>query len=306
MTVCVAAICENRMVVGASDRLLTAGDIQFEPDQTKIYVLTTNIAIMVAGDAVLNDEIIKGVERDKYDGMTVLEAAESYRKHYQEAALVRVENSLLAPLGLDRHSFLTKQKDMEPGLVSQIASEILKFEPSQDGVSVIFAGVDQRGPHIYVVNGSDIGCYDAIGFAAIGSGYWHAQSQLMFAGHTSFRPTPETMLGVYWAKKRAQVAPHVGPQTDMFSIALGTNTVFRFPTFLIDELDNLYQSGTEQETQARLAAEGKFSALLKKASNQPAHDQGSFADGEAGDSPGRTSTDGEEAGGGIVAGEEEG
>jgi hypothetical protein len=36
MTVCAAAMCEQAgIVIGAADRMITSGDIEFEPPQTK-------------------------------------------------------------------------------------------------------------------------------------------------------------------------------------------------------------------------------------------------------------------------------
>jgi hypothetical protein len=70
VTVCVAAMGQfpldaqltlGPLVVGASDRMITAGDVQFEPQQTKIAQLTSSLALMVAGDTDLQTEIIADV-----------------------------------------------------------------------------------------------------------------------------------------------------------------------------------------------------------------------------------------------------
>jgi hypothetical protein len=71
MTVCVAAICKSLVsdlptILGASDRMLTAGDIQFEPQQSKIVALTTSIAIMIAGDSAMQAEVMQNVNADVY------------------------------------------------------------------------------------------------------------------------------------------------------------------------------------------------------------------------------------------------
>ncbi len=272
MTVCVAAICENRMVVGASDRLITAGDIQFEPSQTKIYQLTTTIGVMVSGDNLLNDEILKGVTADMNASITaqpdvwvgVEEAAELYRKYYQIAFLKRVEGSILAPLNLDRNTFITQQKLMDSDLVTKLARDILNFEPSSEGVEVIVAGVDASGPHLYVCNGSDIHCWDNPGFAAVGKGYWHAQSQLMFAGHAGARLLPEVLLDVYFAKKRAEVAPHVGEYTDMFFVGPNVGTFTRINPQLIAKLDEIYRGAQKKENQARSVAKRKINEYIQR------------------------------------------
>src|SRR5438876_5078171 len=64
MTVCVAAMCEQHQIIGASDRMLTAGDIQFEPQQQKIIPVTNSIVLMIAGDSALQSEIIQRVQSD--------------------------------------------------------------------------------------------------------------------------------------------------------------------------------------------------------------------------------------------------
>lgn len=284
VTVCVAALCEGYprgMIVGASDRLVTAGDIQAEPLQTKIYQLTSSIAIMVSGDNLLNDEILKRVTADTVariaadpeDWIGVEEVADLYRKYYQDAFLKRVENDLLAPLNLDRDTWITQQRLLKKSLVHSLAKDILNFEPSPEGVEVIVAGVDTSGAHLYVVGGSDVSCWDSSGYAAIGKGYWHAQSQMMFAGHTSARPAPEVVLDVYFAKKRAEVAPNVGKYTDMFTIGPALGTFLRAKKDFVDLLDGIYEATKDREHQVRLAAQGDLYERLKESSAQRAQVQ---------------------------------
>ena len=60
MTVCIAAICtwQNQpMIVGASDRMVSVQDAEYEPSQTKIANLSTNAVALVAGDASAQMEI---------------------------------------------------------------------------------------------------------------------------------------------------------------------------------------------------------------------------------------------------------
>jgi 20S proteasome alpha/beta subunit len=57
MTICVACIYNNNAILGASDRMLTATDIQFEPPTRKIRQITNSIALMIAGDTNLHTEI---------------------------------------------------------------------------------------------------------------------------------------------------------------------------------------------------------------------------------------------------------
>jgi hypothetical protein len=44
-------------VMGMSDRMLTAGDVQFQPPSSKIWALTNSITMMAAGDIGTQSEI---------------------------------------------------------------------------------------------------------------------------------------------------------------------------------------------------------------------------------------------------------
>jgi Proteasome subunit len=118
MTVCIAAKAGN-MVVAASDRMLTSGDVQIEPSAgTKIYPLSNSMFVMTAGDAALQAEIIGLVMReiaarirtDPKDWWLVSEAADLYVGHYNLIRNKKAENAILSPLNLDGQSFLANQK----------------------------------------------------------------------------------------------------------------------------------------------------------------------------------------------------
>jgi hypothetical protein len=263
VTVCVAAISEEAMLFGASDRMITSGDIQFQPPQTKLFNLTSSIVMMSAGDVALQSEVIYGVrqivnariEQEPLNWWNVSDIGELYRKSYNQVCARLREQQLLAPLGLTSETFLSRQREMAPTLVEKIATELINSE--NPTVQTIITGIDNTGPHIYVANGGSITCQDGVGFAAIGAGYWHADSQLMFAEHTRRRDMAETLLSVYAAKKRAEVAPGVGENTDMFTIgpALGSYVTMR--SDVIEKLDELYRQ-----------MQAKFDTATKEANEQ--------------------------------------
>ena len=59
MTVCIAAR-SGATIVAAADRMLTAGDVQFESTSgIKIQPLSNLAFIMTAGDAALSAELVK-------------------------------------------------------------------------------------------------------------------------------------------------------------------------------------------------------------------------------------------------------
>lgn len=228
--------------------MITSGDIQFEPQQTKLVILTTSIVVQMAGDVSMQSEIIlragadigKRVEAEPWNWWNVSDVAELYRHYYQEARLRRAEHELLTPLGLDRNTWITRQQEMDSGLVRQLATELINYRLQP--CAAIISGVDSTGPHIYVADNGGISCQDWVGFAAIGAGAGHANSQLMFAGHTRNKPIPETFLAVYFAKKRAEVAPGVGQATDMFGIGPKLGSYFPIPDTDLQALAAIYEN----------------------------------------------------------------
>jgi hypothetical protein len=265
VTICVTAICsDGHIIYGASDRMLTAGDIQFEPQQSKIWSITNSIIIQVAGDASIHSDIIKKVNADvgkriqenPADWWNIKDVAELYRHYYEELQGKRAEHDILAPLLLDQDTWFTKQKDMDAELVKDIAARLSSYELSP--TAAIISGVDYTGAHIYVADGGILRCQDNVGFAAIGAGQWHANSHLMFAGHNPHKEIPETLWNVFSAKKRAQIAPGCGQGTDMFTIGplLGSYAVIS-PDILGD-LEKIYQ---EEQGRQRKATENAKRAV---------------------------------------------
>jgi len=269
VTVCIAAICEGNMIFGASDRMLTSGDIEFEPMQQKIYQMTTSMAIMAAGDASLQTEILakvgsdvsQRIESDPGKWWLIQDVADLYSRYHTEVRLKRSEAAILAPLGLNRSTFIEKQQQMAPSLVSQIAQQMINFEIPK--VETIITGVDPTGAHIYVAEDGDITCEDVVGFASIGVGRWHANSQFMFAGHTKYSSLPRTAYLTFSAKRRAEVAPGVGVGTDMFIVtSLGGYT--SVGSHVLEALDKTYKSNQKGINKSSKKAEDEFAKYLEK------------------------------------------
>ena len=206
MTVCIAAICGSGYVIGAADRMLTAGDIQFQPAQSKVQQITSSVVLMMAGDASLQGEIVqrvlkdvtKRVVDDPENWWMVGDVADLYYEYCTQTSLKKAEGELLAPPGLTVESFYSQQKVMDSTFVRQIATELINYD--MPDVGCICCGIDPSGPHIYIVDKQGVRCQDLVGFASVGVGMWHSNSQLMFVGHTRLKPPAETLLSVYSAK----------------------------------------------------------------------------------------------------------
>ncbi len=272
MTVCIAAICENSQIIGASDRMLTAGDVQFEPEWQKIYRITGSILLMTAGQAIYQSEILNHLYRDVRERdpqntgslWTVEEIASLYAGHYAEAKISRAERDYLTPLALDRHTFLSRQKEMDATLVNDLARDLLNYRPLD--VSAIIAGIDQLGPHIYEVDEGDIRCHDTVGFVTIGIGSGHASSQMMFARHSRIRSLADTLFLVYRAKKHSEVAPGVGKATDMVFCSGPTNFI-NIGEHVLERLESLYGETQRETDAANTSAEAQVQTYLKELNN---------------------------------------
>ena len=253
MTVCIAALCGN-MVVGASDRMKTAGDVEFEPPTTKILQLTNSIAVLVAGDLTFQAEILRNIQTlvnksiaaEPLKWLSVKDIADYYVNFRNEEKLKRAESMILAPLGLDRNTFINRQKEMSESFISQITKELINFDVPTIGA--IFAGVDNVGAHIYLVNDGNVNCCDGIGFCAIGIGAGHANLEFMLAGHAWNAPLPDTLLLTYLAKKRAEVAPGVGKNaTDMFIIGPELGSFHVLGEHVLSKLEEIYNEHKNEE-----------------------------------------------------------
>lgn len=201
MTVCIGAIAEKSTVISVSDRMLTAGDVEFEPGQAKFWGFSTSIVALISGDTTIQAEIFNQVHKETQNWINadpaiwinVRDVALLYVQKYRELRRQWAEAAILHPLGLDIQSFLANQATMERELVGKIADKLTEYEfPSV--LETIFMGMDNDGPlslkgeklnypQLFVTEYDRLSCLNTVGFAAIGSGKSHAESQFMFSGH---------------------------------------------------------------------------------------------------------------------------
>jgi hypothetical protein len=280
MTICVAAIAQSGIIFGAADRMKTGGDVEFEPRKhelsdnarlswvsgSKIFRPTTSLAAMTAGDASLQIEIHTEVfsalqariTNEPSNWWKVKEFAELYVRFYDIAKAKRAASAVLVPLGLDSDSFVAKQTTMHPDFVKRITDDLTYFKMPR--VQTLFLGVDAEGSHIYIVDNlnqmysCDVRSQDTIGFAAIGSGARHATSQFMLVGHHRAVPSSETLFLTYLAKKRAEVAPGVGKETDMIAVGPGLGQSAVVHRDVINGIDSIYKSYRASEARIMKAA----------------------------------------------------
>jgi hypothetical protein len=266
MTVCIAARCFDHYVIGTADRLKAGGDVSFEPEVPKFEILTNSIIAMTAGDVDLQAEIFRDLRNDinsrmKNEPQSWLDVsfvAELYLYYRNNAKNRRIAHQVLAPFGLNITTFFEKQRSMLDSFVQLITNQIGMFQLPP--ISCIITGLDLTGTHIYVVDDLGVCCKDKIGFASIGIGSRHAESQMMNGGHSHESSIDEAVTLVHAAKKRAEVSPGVGKTTDMFSVGNQLGVHFILPPPMIDTLETAYAKMKEREKEA---LEGAYKDLQK-------------------------------------------
>ena len=292
MTVCIAAICDTMSIIGACDRMMTSGDIEFEPHldsiakpplpaplsdgyntNQKIYPITNVTVAMTAGDSGLQSQIFgkllsivtNRIAAHPKDWISVEEFVQHYIDIYNNIRTQRAQEAILVPFGLNQESFIAKQHEMSSDFLTEILAKLRRFESTftaDHGVEVIFAGIDKMAegafkPRLYTIvktlAGDSVTCNDSVGFAAVGSGARHAESQFMLAGHSPFSPRAETILLTYIAKKRSEIAPGVGEGTDMFNIGPGWQPFVMLQNiadFDLKKVASIYQTLEDEQKNA--------------------------------------------------------
>jgi len=235
--------------------MLTAGDVQFEPSVPKIRFWTTSIGSLIAGDANLQSEIEAEVMSGTADliqqstsWVKVKDVALLYKRELDKALRGLAEHRILTPYGLTLDGFMARQTEFSSDFVRDIGTELLNFEGPL--VQTIIAGCDDNGPHIFTVDNDSFQCHDSVGFAAIGAGQAHANSQMMAFNHTFRHSLADTLKAVFFSKKRAEIAPGVGPNTDMM-VVIGTGGLSMIADNVQAELEKRYAE--EKRRQAKVA-----------------------------------------------------
>jgi hypothetical protein len=274
MTVCIAAICTwmvddkgTGAIITASDRMITRrGESEYEPPQAKFLHLSKRTAVLFAGDITVHSEAIQKTRTALLDAPTdnVGEIAELYASFVRALREREATQMYLSPLGLTGDSLLSgTEGPLANKLREQVQGHTLDAEAMVVGTDNI-----GKGAHIYHVNGIGfVTCHDEVGFLAIGMGAGHAESQIMAFKYAPWWRYFDTVVVLYSAKKRAEVAPGVGPITDMYFIQDGGPELLRADVMkLVAELydESLAQEEAQRAQQVTKLVE-KFREGLKAA-----------------------------------------
>ncbi len=259
MTVCIAAMCggeDDARVVVAADRLVTsAGFMEFEHAGSKIVELSGKALVMVAGNTNDGMRLVNEAAQEMDGALDAIpEVAEFLGKQYAAARLHRAEQGLLKTRGLDLESFYNLHNSLHPQVVMLLDNGLAQWDL---GVELLLAGIDDRGAHIHTNHNPGGGNQDhmAIGWAGIGSGAVHVLQSMAGFGHGADADYGQTLFRVYASKRRAEVAPGVGLETDV--AVINQDGIKRLSETELDDLGKIYDtfvSTTDSELKKQLDA----------------------------------------------------
>lgn len=259
MTVCIAALCggeEDARVVVAADHLVTSGGfMEFEHPGSKMVPLCDKALVMVAGNTNDGMRLVNeaAIEMDG-PAPAIPALSEDLGRRYAEARLRRAEQGLLVTRGLDLDSYYNVQSSLNPQIVMLIDNGLTQWDL---GVELLLAGVDETGGHIHTNHNPGGGNQDhgPIGWAAIGSGAVHVLQSMAGFAHDAGANYGQTLFRVYASKKRAEVAPGVGNDTDVAVISHdGTKVLSDAELKNLDGIYDKFVSTTDAELAKQLDA----------------------------------------------------
>lgn len=223
MTICIAAMAEDgKRIVLAVDRMITANfpiPTEFETDDVpKIYRLGEVSVAMSAGNALNSYEIIEKAKAQIFSQQIsrVEQITEVIRRTYQDYRRHLVIERVLEPRGLSLESYYGMQQKLVLGVVQDIESQLTNFNLQ---VELIVAGCRENECHIFTITHPGVSfLHDALGHVSIGSGAPHVMYYFIGSDYKKGLPVEKVVEIVKEAKKKSEVAPGVGKQTELVVI----------------------------------------------------------------------------------------
>ena len=222
MTICIGAICQNKYVVIATDRMITVIRPNIEYEQkgiTKAIELTSNCVAATAGSALAFNPVFReacvGIEKDSVKNISKI--ADIVRRSYVNQRNLKLEEEILSSVGLSLQGYYQNNQMLQPQIAAALLQQMQRYNYQ---LWILIAGIDDHGGHLWhIENPGRKACFDNIGFHAVGSGDHHAVSTFIA---NDFDPTIDLSHGlaiVYEAKKRSEKATGVGKLTDIMIVS---------------------------------------------------------------------------------------
>jgi hypothetical protein len=222
LTICIAALCDGgKSLVVAADRMVSAPflTIEFDHPNAKIDQIGNRCVALSSGDVLAITDVLSessGIS-GQLQNPSVRLIADEIKQRFIQVRHKLLNERLFQPRGLSFGDYYTQViRSIPPELALMLDNNVQAFAL---GASLIVAGVDISGGHIYSVDDPGTSqCFDRIGYHAIGSGSRHAILGLVTLQHNIMVDVTRAIFNVYCAKRQAEIAPGVGVGTDMLLI----------------------------------------------------------------------------------------
>lgn len=224
---------------------------------SKTLELTNNCVVATAGSALAYTPILENTRNEIQSTSEINKIAESTRKNYYIMRSKKLEQNILEIIGMDLDTFYKSNKTLAPELVANVLQGMTQYNYN---LSVLIAGVDSTGPHIYRIdNPGRIETYDSLGHCAIGAGQLHAVSTFVANDYAPHLDLNHVVALTYEAKKRSEKAMGVGESSDICIVCL--NGVKKLTEDMVTKLDDIYNSRSQQEKGVISRIEEKIKSL---------------------------------------------
>jgi 20S proteasome alpha/beta subunit len=295
MTVCIAALCGATtnvppIIVTASDRMITIGELEYEPEQTKTIYLASQTVALMAGDMQLHAAVVPKVFvrirqalADDPSNISVADIADFYAQEFAFHRRKLAEREILVPRGLDFDRFLARQSTMAHYQVRDMDDRLAAYYVDS---TAIIAGIDLTGGHIYKISNPGVAaCWNTPFFACTGSGEHVASTQFMVAGFEKRWPLAKAVWLTFAAKTKAEAAGGVGRQTDLVIVRAGGITAATSEEK--ERLKRLFGQVTEKEAAAAQEAVAEIEEYLRSSAPPTTADSAQRSPGDAPSTPGQ-------------------
>ena len=170
VTVCIGVISSPILIV-ATDRMITSGDIQFEQQQPKIFNVAHNTLALISGDISVQTELVEATRREvRRTGVkTVAQVSQIFADAYGAYCQRKAEAEILKPLGVSSVDDLMTRRKWSSDIVNDLLHQVRQAAYADD-VATIIAGMDEFGPHLSVIDRPGrYSVHDRIGFTSVGN-----------------------------------------------------------------------------------------------------------------------------------------
>jgi hypothetical protein len=232
VTVCIAAITLEKCIVTVSDTMVTSFASSIDASTSKMEAFGRDWEAMWAADDITQCiPIIERAARYFQNRANTLEVARAcFKRAYQQHLSEMAADEVLGRYGISMKEFLKSRSRRFTENLSQ--SLMLKIQQVKADWQFLACGFHaKKQPHLFTIEepGKDA-VYDSLGFCAVGSGRYAAESLLFQLQQSAICTIPKTLINLLCAKFMAEQVG-VGRNTYIFIMKPGSN-MCSMPTWI--------------------------------------------------------------------------